>query len=69
MPSRPKPSRSGAPPSATVRTAPVAPPHAVRPLTSAELQLASDLELARGNRRRGELLSWKAHQVRCEVPA
>lgn len=40
-----------------------------RPLTARELQLASDVELARGNTRRGELLSWRAHQVRCGVPA
>ena len=40
-----------------------------RPLTARELQLASDLELARGNTQRGEMLSWKAHQVRVEVPA
>ncbi|MGI4943748.1 MAG: hypothetical protein ACRYHQ_24810 [Janthinobacterium lividum] len=35
-----------------------------RPLTARELQLASDLELARGNHQRGELLSWKAHLAR-----
>ncbi|MGI4940737.1 MAG: hypothetical protein ACRYHQ_09270 [Janthinobacterium lividum] len=40
-----------------------------RPLTARELQLASDLELARGNTQRGELLSWQAHQVRCGVSA
>ena len=40
-----------------------------RPLTARELQLASDLELARGNPQRGELLSWRAHQVRCEASA
>jgi hypothetical protein len=40
-----------------------------RPLSARELQLASDLELARGNTQRGELLSWRAHQVRCEASA
>ena len=44
-------------------------PDTDRPLTARELQLASDLELARGNTRRGELLSWRAHQVRVEVSA
>lgn len=44
-------------------------PAADRPLTARELQLASDLELARGNRRRGELLSWRAHQARGGVSA
>jgi hypothetical protein len=44
-------------------------PAADRPLTARELQLASDLELARGNRRRGELLSWRAHQARGEASA
>ena len=40
-----------------------------RPLTPRELQLASDLELARGNRQRGELLSWQAHDARAAVSA
>ena len=40
-----------------------------RPLTARELQLASDVDLARGNARRGEMLSWQAHQVRCGVSA
>lgn len=69
MPPRSKPSRSGALSSATVRILPAAHHGAVRPLTSAELQLASDLELARGNTRRGELLSWRAHEARTGMPA
>jgi len=44
-------------------------PAADRPLTARELQLASDFELAHSNTRRGELLSWRAHQVRCEASA
>ena len=40
-----------------------------RPLTARELQLAADMQMAVGNTRRGELLSWQAHQVRVEVPA
>ena len=69
MPSRSNPSRSGAPPSVTVRTLPAVHPGAGRPLTSAELQLASDIALATGNTRRGELLSWQAHEVRTGTPA
>jgi len=44
-------------------------PAADRPLTARELQLASDFELACGNTRRGELLSWRAHDARTTVPA
>ena len=69
MPSRSKPSRSGALPSATMRTTPVVPLHAVRPLTARELQFASDLELAAGNTRRGELLAWRAHAARTGMSA
>lgn len=66
---RPNPSRSGAPPSATVRTIPAAHPQPARALTARELQLASDVELALGNTRRGELLFWRAHLVRCGASA
>ncbi len=51
------------------RTAPVYHHAPTRPLTPRELQLAADVEMARGNRQRAELLSWRAHQVRCEVSA
>lgn len=40
-----------------------------RTLTPRELELAADLEMARGNRRRAELLSWQAHAARAEVTA
>ncbi len=40
-----------------------------RPLTARELQLASDVELARGNHQRGEALSWAAHDARGGVSA
>lgn len=69
MPPRSNPSRSGALPSITVRTLPAVHPNTARPLTSAELQLASDIALATGNTRRGEMLSWQAHAVRTGVPA
>jgi len=38
-----------------------------RPLTARELELAADIELAQGNPRRADLLSWKAHLARTEV--
>ena len=69
MPSHSKLSRSGALPSATVRTTPVVPLQVVRPLTARELQFASDFELAAGNTRRGELLAWRAHEARTGMPA
>jgi len=65
---RSEPYRSVAPPT-RARPFPALPTLPTRPLTARELQLASDLELARGNTRRGELLSWRAHQVRCEASA
>ena len=69
MPSHsPDPSRRPVPSSATP-CLPSVHPHATRPLTARELQLASDVELALGNTRRGELLSWRAHLVRCEASA
>jgi len=40
-----------------------------RPLTARELELAADIELASGNPRRADLLSWKAHLARTEVSA
>ena len=40
-----------------------------RTLTPCELELAADLEMARGNRQRAELLSWQAHDARSAVPA
>lgn len=40
-----------------------------RPLTPRELELAADLEMARGNRQRAELLSWAAHDARGGVSA
>ncbi len=38
-----------------------------RPLTARELELAADVEMAQGNPRRADLLSWKAHLARTEV--
>ncbi len=38
-------------------------------LTPRELELAADVEMARGNRQRAELLSWQAHAARAEVTA
>ena len=40
-----------------------------RTLTPRELELAADQEMARGNRRRAELLSWQAHDARTSVSA
>jgi hypothetical protein len=40
-----------------------------RPLTARELELAADLELAQGNPRRADMLSWRAHMVRSEAQA
>ncbi len=40
-----------------------------RTLTPRELELAADLEMARGNRQRAELLSWQAHDARTAVSA
>lgn len=40
-----------------------------RPLTARELELAADVEMAQGNPRRADLLSWKAHLARTEVLA
>lgn len=40
-----------------------------RRLTPRELELAADVEMARGNRQRAELLSWQAHDARCGVSA
>ena len=40
-----------------------------RTLTARELELAADVEMARGNRQRAELLSWQAHDARTEVSA
>ena len=51
------------------RVAPIYQPLPTRPLTPRELELAADLELARGNRQRAELLSWQAHDARAAVSA
>ena len=51
------------------RTAPVYRFVPTRTLTPRELELAADLEMARGNRQRAELLSWQAHDARSAVPA
>lgn len=40
-----------------------------RTLTPRELELAADVEMARGNRQRAEMLSWQAHDARCGVSA
>ncbi|MGI4943472.1 MAG: hypothetical protein ACRYHQ_23385 [Janthinobacterium lividum] len=40
-----------------------------RPLTARELELAADVELAQGNPRRADMLSWKAHLARTEASA
>ena len=40
-----------------------------RTLMPRELELAADLEMARGNRQRAELLSWQAHHARTAVSA
>lgn len=69
MPSRSKPSRYGAPPSVIMRTMPAVHTCAGRPLSARELQLASDVELARGNHLRGEMLAWRAHEARTGIPA
>jgi hypothetical protein len=39
-------------------------PHAKRSPTVGELEFAANVEMARGNPRRGELLSWAAHEAR-----
>lgn len=56
-------------PSAAVRALPAAHPQPARLLTPRELQLAPDVDLARGDPRRGELLSWAVHEVRDGLPA
>ncbi|MGI4799384.1 MAG: hypothetical protein ACRYG8_36180 [Janthinobacterium lividum] len=38
-----------------------------RPLTARELELAADIEMASGNLRRADMLSWKAHLARTEA--
>ncbi len=38
-------------------------------LTPRELELAADLEMARGNRQRAELLIWRAHEARGKASA
>lgn len=38
-----------------------------RPLTARELEMAADIELAQGNSRRADLLSWRAHMIRTEA--
>ncbi len=65
----PDPSRRPLPPPSAGRCLPSVPPGHARSLTARELQLASDVELARGNHRRGELLSWRAHDARATVSA
>ena len=40
-----------------------------RPLTARQLELAADFELASGNPRRADMLSWKAHLARTEATA
>jgi hypothetical protein len=40
-----------------------------RSLTARELELAADLELAQGNPRRADILSWRAHMIRTEAVA
>lgn len=69
MSPRPDPSHSGAPPSAAVRTFPAAHPQPARALSACELELAADVQMAVGNRRRAELLSWQAHDARTGMPS
>ena len=56
-------------PLSRARAFPVLPTSPARPLTARELQLASDVELARGNRQRAETLSWRAHDARTGLSA
>ena len=34
------------------------------PITPRQLELVADIEMAHGNARRAEMLSWRAHQMR-----
>ncbi len=40
-----------------------------QPMTAAQLEHAADLELAQGNSRRADLLSWAAHAARTRQEA